>query len=211
MTESPVIHVVDDDAPFRSAIGRLLRLSGYDVVLHDSAADLLKTPTEHRPNCILLDVQMPGLNGLEVQQQLSISKSTSPIIFLSGQGDIPISVRALKAGAEDFLCKPVAKKVLLEAIERALTHYKSSERHRQELEAWQSRVATLTPREREVFDLVVHGQLNKQIAHQLGTSERTIKAHRQKVMQKLNAGSLAHLVSMAEHMRALALPDNDDA
>jgi RNA polymerase sigma factor (sigma-70 family) len=195
-----VIHVVDDDLTFRTAISRLLKASSYDVVVHKSANELFEMHPCADRGCILLDVKMPGLDGLEVQNRLSTLGSHLPIVFLTGYGDIATSVRAIKAGAEDFLSKPVAKTQLLDAIGRALVRYDEAHERNSRLDVLQVRVATLTPRQREVFALMVRGKLNKQIAHELGTSERTVKAHRHSVMLKLQVKSLAETVSIAEHL-----------
>jgi FixJ family two-component response regulator len=201
-----VIHVVDDDAGFRTAIGRLLRASGYEVALYESPHLLLKSLPGIQPGCILLDVRMPELSGPELQARLVDLGNKLPIVFLTGHGDIPMSVRAIKTGAEDFLSKPVPKKTLLEAVERALSRYERLREQDDHLTALSALVATFTPREREVFALVVRGRLNKQIAFELGTSERTIKAHRHNVMQKLQVNSLAEAVSIAERLGLLAVP-----
>jgi RNA polymerase sigma factor (sigma-70 family) len=202
----PVIHVVDDDASFRKAVARLLRTSGYQVVLYESALQLLVKPPGTEAGCILLDVRMPDLNGPELQSRLVEMGNTLPIVFLTGHGDIPTSVRAIKAGAEDFLSKPVSRKTLIEAIQRALTGYEETRERNLQLDTLRSLVASLTAREREVFVLVVRGRPNKQIAYELGTSERTIKAHRHAVMQKLKVQSVAEAVSMAERLGMLAAP-----
>ena len=199
----PVLHVVDDDASFRTAIGRLLRASGYEVVLYQSGDEFLESPRREEPGCILLDIRMAGLSGLELQDRLRKMDSILPIVFLTGHGDIPTSVRAIKAGAEDLLSKPVEKKVLIEAIERALARYRERRAEHDRLDALRSLVLALTPRETEVFGLMVRGKLNKQIAHELGTSERTIKAHRHSIMQKLQVQSVAEAVSIAERLGIL--------
>jgi RNA polymerase sigma factor (sigma-70 family) len=209
-----VIHVVDDDASFRTAIGRVLRASGYEVKAYESAEQLLERLHEARdPGCILLDVKIPGFSGPDLQNRLIALGSTLPIIFLTGYGDIPTSVQAIKSGAEDFLTKPVLRDTLIESIERAIAHSSAARRRDIELNALRALVATLTPREREVFALVVRGKMNKQIAFTLGTTERTIKAHRHKVMEKLKAQSLAELVSIAARLDILAepSPDKDEA
>jgi FixJ family two-component response regulator len=204
-TAPPVIHIVDDDLSVRTAVGRVLRAAGYQVILHDSASQFLENlPTER--GCILLDVRMPGLNGPQLQEVLGKMGFALPIIFLTGHGDIPSSVRAIKAGAEDFLPKPASKDVLLEAVKRALKRYDENHEHNVRLGTFRECFNTLTPREREVFALVVRGKLNKQIAHDLGTSERTIKAHRHSVMLKFKVKSLAELVSIAENLGMLAEP-----
>jgi len=203
---APVIHVVDDDKSFRTALSRLLKASGYEVTGHDSAACFLRSIEHSSPGCILLDVQMPTLGGLQLQEELGKLSHAWPIIFLTGHGDIPTSVLAIKAGAEDFLTKPVASETLLTAIDRALVRYESLQKTHDQLSSFKSLIATLTPRESEVFALMVRGKLNKQIAFQLGTSERTIKAHRHMVMHKLNVQSFAEAVSMAERLGLLSPP-----
>lgn len=202
----PTIHVVDDDLSFRGAVRRLLLACGYEVVLYESADELLeKLPSPER-GCILLDVKMPGVSGPQLQERLAAMGYTVPIVFMTGHGDLPTSVRAIKAGAEDFLAKPVDKDTLLEAIERALRHYDDAHERQVRLQVLRELLGTLTPREREVFGLVVRGKLNKQIAHELGTSERTIKAHRHSIMLKLQVRSLAELVSLAERLDVLGGP-----
>jgi FixJ family two-component response regulator len=199
-----VVHVIDDDALFRAATGRLLEAVGYRVFLHESAAQfLMQLRDEEYPSCILLDVQMPGLSGPELQNRLAKDAPFMPVVFLSGRGDIPTSVKAIKLGAEDFLTKPVCREDLVDAIERALAHarVRSVQHHR--LGKLHKLVSSLTKRERQVFELVARGKMNKQIAFDLGTTERTIKAHRKRVMEKLSAGSIAELVSMAERLGIL--------
>jgi len=200
-----LVHVVDDDASFRNSVGRLLRACGYDVAVYESAEELLQQlPVAAGPSCILLDVRIPGVSGPELQDRLARLGSTLPIVFLTGHGDIETSVQAIKAGAEDFLTKPVAKDKLLDAIERAIARHQAAREQHDRLNTLRAKVARLTPRERQVFDLVVRGRMNKQIAHELGTTERTVKAHRQRVMEKLQVESLAQLVSMAERLDALS-------
>jgi FixJ family two-component response regulator len=203
MTGAPVIHIVDDDESFRRAICRLLKVSGYEVADYESAASFLRTVTDAKPGCLVLDIQMPSIGGLELQEKLAKLAHNWPIIFMTGHGDIPTSVRAIKAGAEDFLSKPVSKKTLLEAIQRALARYAGIREIEVQLNSFKSLIATLTPRESEVFSLMVRGKLNKQIAHLLGTSERTVKAHRHMVMQKLQVQSFAEAVSIAERVGLL--------
>jgi FixJ family two-component response regulator len=210
IAELPVVHIVDDDGSFRTAIARLLRASGYQVALYESARELLEKAPGMGPGCILLDVRMPGLSGPELQARLAETGNALPIVFLTGHGDIPMSVRAIKAGAEDFLSKPVAKKTLLVAIQCALTRCEDTRERNLRLDALRTLVAMLTPRESEVFALVVRGKLNKQIAHDLGTSERTIKAHRHAMMQKLKVQSIAEAVSMAERLGMLAAPSGGE-
>jgi len=201
-----LVHVVDDDASFRTAVARLLRAAGYQVALYESGDQFLQNPPGADPGCILLDMRMTGLSGLELQDRLAKLDSILPIVFLTGHGDIPSSVKAIKAGAEDFLAKPVSKQTLLDAVERALIRYREQRGRRDEIESLRARVATLTQREHEVFALVARGKLNKQIAFELGTSERTIKAHRHAVMEKLKVHSLAEAVSIAERLGLVSAP-----
>jgi FixJ family two-component response regulator len=211
MNGASMIHVVDDDASFRAAISRVLSVSGYEVAAYESAACFLRSIETARPGCILLDVQMPALSGLQLQQELAKLSHGWPIIFMTGHGDIPTSVRAIKAGAEDFLTKPVSRQTLLEVIQRALARHAAQQRGQDRLNSLKTLISTLTPRESEVFTLMVRGKLNKQIAHLLGASERTIKAHRHMVMEKLRVQSFAEVVSIAERVGLLALPTSADA
>lgn len=198
------IHVVDDDASFRAAIERRLKLAGYEVSGYSSAQQLLdQLPDENEPGCILLDVKIPGLSGPELQGRLNELGSTLPIVFLTGHADTPTTVRTIKAGAEDFLTKPVESEQLLRAIERALARHAAMRAEWHRATEMRALVAALTPRERQVFDLVVRGKLNKQIAHELGTTERTVKAHRHQVMEKTRVHSVAELVSIAERLGLL--------
>jgi FixJ family two-component response regulator len=160
-------------------------------------------PAAERPGCILLDVQMPGLSGLELQSRLIELGSTLPIVFVTGHADTPTTVRAIKAGAEDFLTKPASSEQLIAAIERALARYEAQRSQRSKLDSIVSHLARLTPRERQVFDLIVRGKINRQIATELGTTERTVKAHRHEVMEKMQVHSLAELVSSAERLGLL--------
>jgi FixJ family two-component response regulator len=206
----PTVHVVDDDATFRTAIARLLGASGYQVALYGSASELLEKLPDGGPGCILLDVKMSGLNGPQLQERLGEIGHKLPIVFLTGHGDVPTSVRAIKAGAEDFLTKPVPKKDLLAAIEHALNRYEEIRDHDSRIAALRSLVSRLTPREKEVFALVVRGKLNKQIAHELDIAERTIKAHRQQVMEKCQVQTLAELVLIAERLGILSSPPGNN-
>jgi FixJ family two-component response regulator len=195
------VHVVDDDASFRTAIERRLKHAGYEVATYSSADDLLaRLPSDSLPGCLLLDVRIPGLDGPALQKRLGDLGSTLPIIFLTGNPDIPTTVQAIKAGAEDFLIKPVTSVVLLAAIERAVTRHDVSRKLQSELNFLRARVATLTPRERQVFNLVVRGKINKQIAFELGPTERTIKMHRHRIMEKMDVQSLAELVLIAARL-----------
>jgi FixJ family two-component response regulator len=196
-----IVYVVDDDASFRIAIERRLKIAGYEVVPYPSAQELLdRIPDGSRTGCILLDVQIPGLSGPELQDRLTELGSILPIVFLTGHADIPTTVRTIKAGAEDFLTKPISSEQLLHAIEQAMARHEAARGQRQKLDVLHEMVSTLTPRERQVFDRVVQGRINKQIAHQLGTTERTIKAHRHRVMEKMKVQTLAELVSIAERL-----------
>jgi len=199
-----VIHVVDDDARFRTAVAHLLEAGGYQVALYQSGDQLLRNSPGDGLGCILLDVRMSGLDGLELQDRLKQMDSLLPIVFLTGHGDIPTSVKAIKAGAEDFLSKPVSKNTLFAAVERALAHCREQRASRGQLDNLRALVSALTSREREVFLLLARGRLNKQVAFELGMSERTVKAHRHAVMQKLKVTSLAQAVSIAERLGMLA-------
>ena len=195
------IHIVDDDASFRLALERRLKQAGYEVTTYLSAQQLLdRRPDESKPGCILLDVRIPGLSGPELQDRMAELGSTLPIIFLTGYADVPTTVKAIKAGAHDFLTKPVASEQLLDSIEQAMAHHEIARAATQRLNAFRAQLDTLTPREHQVFELVVQGKINKQIATQLGATERTIKAHRHRVMEKMGVESLAELVSVAERL-----------
>ena len=206
---APVIHVIDDDASFRISIGRLLEASGYRVALYESGDQYLRSPLCTDPGCILLDLRMTGLDGLQLQQRLADVQTLLPVIFLTGHGDIPASVQAMKSGAEDFLTKPVSKAALLEAIGRALRRYTELREQFDRIAEIRHRVDLLSPREREVYLLFVRGKQNKQIAHELGKSVRTIKAQRQSIMQKLDVGSVAEAVSMAEKLGLLVATESN--
>lgn len=207
-----IIHVVDDDASFRTAVERRLKKAGYSVTSYPSAQQLLDhLPDESEPGCILLDVRIPDLSGPELQDRLSKLGSTLPIVFLTGYADVRTTVRAMKAGAEDFLTKPVSSEHLLHAIERAMAHHEIWRAQKQKLDALRELLATLTPRERQVLDLVVQGKTNKQIGRELGATERTIKAHRHQVMEKMKVQSLAELVSLAERLGLLRAKANRPA
>ena len=203
-TAAALIHIIDDDVSFRTAIGRLLRASGYQVALYHSGEQFLNVSLDDVPGCILLDMRMSGLSGLQLQDRLKQVDSILPILFLTGHGDIPTSVKAIKAGAEDLLSKPVSKDTLLEAIERAIARYRERRKQRDQIDHYRALLSTFTPREGEVFALVVRGQMNKQIAYELGTTVRTIKAHRRAVMQKLKVRSVAEAVSIAERLGILS-------
>src|SRR5882757_813624 len=199
------VHIVDDDASFLTAMKRRLTIAGYEVATYVSAQHLLdRLPSESIPSCIILDVRMPGVSGPELQSRLSELGSALPIIFLSGYLDIPATVRAIKAGADDFLTKPVSSDDLLEAIARAIARHEVSRGLKSKLDMVRAHMTTLTPRERQVFDLVIRGGTNKHLARSLGCTERTIKAHRHMVMTKMQVQSLVELVSLAERIGVLA-------
>jgi FixJ family two-component response regulator len=198
---SPTVFVVDDYAPVRSAVSRLLRAAGFAVAVFASAEEFLAQFDPHIPGCLVLDLAMPALNGLELQRILAKIGSVLPIIFLTCHGDIPKSVQAMKHGASDFLTKPVNDENLLAAIRVAIEKDRALRREHTELSEIRARLATLTPREREVLEHVVTGKLNKQIAADLGTVEQTVKVHRARVMEKLKVQSLAELVRLTERCR----------
>ena len=198
------MYVVDDDAAFRAAIERRLKMAGYEVACYPSAENFLgNLPGDSELGCVLLDVRMPGLSGPELQGQLRELGSTLPIVFLAGQFNLPTTVRTIKAGAEDFLIKPVSSDQLLPAVDRAVTRHEIARGQKAKLDMVRACIARLTPREREVFELIVRGQTNKQAGNALGCTERTIKAHRQRVMEKMQVHSVAELVSLAERVGAL--------
>lgn len=208
MTAAPAtIHVVDDDESFRSAIGELLSVCGYEVRLYETAKKLLETPLGGRPACILVDLQMAGLNGLQLQDALAASGCRLPIVFVSAHGGIPTTVQAIKAGAEDFLAKPVIKEILLPVIQRALARFEATQAQDNQISVLRSLFSRLTPRENEVFGLLVQGKPHKQIAFELDICERTVKLHRHEVVQKLKVRSLAELAVIAERLGVL--PDRN--
>ena len=201
MTDKFTVFLVDDDPGVLKALSRLLRAKGYDVRPYSSPQVFLEEHDVEVPGCALLDVSMPGLDGLEIQRVLTAAGgSHRPVVFVTGKSDIPTSVRAMKAGAIDFLTKPVKDQDLFEAISRAEATDADSRRLHSELELMQAKVRTLTPREREVLTHVVAGRLNKQIAGELGTVEKTIKVHRSRMMEKLGIRTVADLVRMAEKL-----------
>jgi FixJ family two-component response regulator len=214
--ESAVVHVIDDDASWRTSVQRLMSAAGYEVALYESAEAFLETANRDAPGCILLDLRMPGLTGLQLQQRLAEDRRPLPIVFLSGHGDVPNSVQAMKSGAADFLTKPVETEVLFRAVAQAVARDRDARAKRQARDASHALIDTLTPTELRVLASVVRGMLNKQVAAELGTTERTIKWHRHNIMQKLQLDSLAQLVSLAErlglvgaHDRPRPLPESE--
>lgn len=191
------IHVVDDDASFRTAISRLVRAAGHEARCYPSAVEFLAAPAGTSPGCVLVDLHMPGPSGLDLQHSLAKAEHPLPVIFLTGQGDIPTSVHAMREGAEDFLTKPVKKETLFAAIQRALARDAQEREQRVRRRELRDRFDALTPREREVLAHVLTGPLNKQIAGDLDASERTIKAHRANLMAKLQVQSVAELAHLA--------------
>src|SRR5678815_4418047 len=196
MKSPPTVFVVDDDAPVRDGLKLLLRSVGHRVETCASAQEFLDLYTDDRPGCLVLDVRMPGMSGLDLQERLNERRAILPIIFITGHGDVPMAVEALQAGALDFLQKPFRDQELLDRIARALEKDASNRRELVELKQIAARFAELTPRERAVMDLVVQGKANKVIAGDLDISQRTVEIHRARVMEKTQAGSLAHLVRM---------------
>ena len=201
MTEAePIVFVVDDDLSVRRSTERLLRTAGLKVQTFTSAREFLKNPPPEGPACLVLDVRMPGLSGIELQRELTQCGIQIPIIFITAHGDIPLTVRAMKAGAVEFLTKPFRSRSLLDAIRAAIERHRSAHKERAETEELRQRYEQLTSREREVMPLVTAGLLNKQVASELATTERTIKFHRAHIMQKMGAESLADLVRMVEKL-----------
>lgn len=195
-----VVFVVDDDVGTRESLKNLIRSVGLRAETFASAQDFLRSTRPDAPSCLVLDVRLPGLSGLDLQKRMAEVEVAIPIVFISGHGDIPMSVQAMKAGAVEFLTKPFREQELLDAIQQALERDRNAREQRAETAELRSRYRLLTPREREVMALVVTGLLNKQVAGELGTSEASVKVHRQHVMEKMRAGSLAALVRMADRV-----------
>jgi FixJ family two-component response regulator len=198
--DKAVVYVVDDDPSVRKALERLLRSAGYNAMTFASAPEFLDFTCPDRPGCLILDIKMPQLSGLDLQERLSEKGLSLPIIFITGHGTVPASVRAFKAGALDFLQKPFKDKKLLDAVSRGIKKHRRLRRDQKDMKTLRTRLEMLTPRERDVFSLVVTGMLNKQVAFDLGITEKTIKVHRAHVMQKMGAQSFADLVRFAEKL-----------
>jgi FixJ family two-component response regulator len=198
----PIVYVIDDEEQIRSGMRRLLQSVGLKVETFSSTRDFLLAERPDAPACLLLDIRMPGTSGLDFQRQLSEAEISVPIIFMSGHGDVPMTVRAMKEGAREFLTKPVRSQDLIDAVHEAIEHDRKSRIEREDMITLRNRFLLLTPREKDVLELVVAGLLNKQIADRLGTSELTVKSHRAHVMSKVAADSLAHLVRMYEKNNA---------
>jgi FixJ family two-component response regulator len=196
----PIVFVVDDEPAVCLSLKRLAKSVGLEAQTFTSAQEFLQSQRPDRPGCLVLDVRLPGLSGLDLQQELLDAKINLPIIFITGHGDIPMSVRAMKAGAVEFLTKPFRDQDLIDAIQHAIEKHRAARQERVKTNEYNILYDSLTPREREVFPLVARGLLNKQIAAQLGASEKTIKVHRGQVMHKMRAESLAHLIRMASRL-----------
>ena len=206
MPQTPIVFVVDDDISVRESLELMIRTAGWEPVIFASAREFLAHPRTLAPSCLVLDVSLPDLNGLDLQKRIATDRADMPIIFITGYGDVPMTVQAMKAGAVEFLTKPFSDDVLLDAIRNALERSKSAVGHELEMRTLRDDYASLSRREREVMALVVSGLLNKQVGAELGISEITVKAHRGNVMRKMKADSLPDLVNMAARLQLASAP-----
>ena len=203
---APIVFIVDDDISVRESLELLIRSQGWQAETFESAKEFLDRPRVLVPSCLILDVSLPGLNGLELQKRVAVERTEMPIIFITGHGDVPMSVEAMKAGAVEFLTKPLSQDVLVSAIRNALDRSRTALTDKAEMQTLRDCYASLTPREREVMTLVISGLLNKQVGGELGICENTVKYHRAQAMQKMKADSLADLVRIAARLGLTSAP-----